>query len=142
MSNDAVKSHGELLEEIRALRAEVAALRGLGGDLALTAERNVILVKLRYAPGWRLPGGGRDPSESPRDAILRELREEIGMTSHGETRLAPVGADELLIVRDVQYRPLRWSWEIQEVIEAPIDDLPDGVSPLAKRWLTAVRSRI
>ena len=27
--------------------------------LALTPERRIVLVKLRYAPGWRLPGGGR-----------------------------------------------------------------------------------
>jgi len=26
--------------------------------LALTPERKLILVRLRYAPGWRLPGGG------------------------------------------------------------------------------------
>jgi PAS domain S-box-containing protein len=41
LSDDAVKSQGELLEELRALRAEVAALRGLGGDVSLAAERPV-----------------------------------------------------------------------------------------------------
>ena len=46
--------------------------------LALTPERKIVLVKLRYAPGWRLPGGGRGEHEDPRDAVLRELREEIG----------------------------------------------------------------
>src|SRR3954469_9197927 len=56
--------------------------------LAFTREGKVILVKLRYAPGWRLPGGGRSASEDPRDAVLRELREEIGLTSHGEVQLA------------------------------------------------------
>src|SRR5689334_3215370 len=56
--------------------------------LALTPERKVVLVKLRYAPGWRLPGGGRAWDEDPRDAVLRELREEIGLTAHGSVRLA------------------------------------------------------
>src|SRR3954467_14746374 len=56
--------------------------------LALTPEGKAILVRLRYAPGWRLPGGGRAEHEDPRDAVLRELREEIGMTSHGDVRLA------------------------------------------------------
>ena len=55
---------------------------------ALTTERQVVLVKLRYAPGWRLPGGGREAGEDPRAAVLRELREEIGMTSHGRVWLA------------------------------------------------------
>ena len=40
--------------------------------LALTPCRKVILVKLRYAPGWRLPGGGRREDEDPREAVLRE----------------------------------------------------------------------
>ena len=48
----------------------------------------MILVKLRYAPGWRLPGGGRADDEDPCEAALRELREEIGMTAHGKARLA------------------------------------------------------
>ena len=35
---------------------------------ALTREGRLVLVKLWYAPGWRLPGGGRDESEPPVDA--------------------------------------------------------------------------
>ena len=99
--------------------------------LALTPERTIVLVKLRYAPGWRLPGGGRAESEDPRDAVLRELREEIGMTSHGTVRLA-AELDEpadfkrdlaaLLIVEDVRYRPPKWSWEIEDICEATMDE--------------------
>ena len=48
--------------------------------LAFTPEGRIILVRLRYAPGWRLPGGGRSEREDPKHAVLRELREEIGMT--------------------------------------------------------------
>ena len=33
--------------------------------VALTPERKLILVKLRYAYGWRPPGGGRSAGESP-----------------------------------------------------------------------------
>src|SRR3954470_455052 len=51
--------------------------------VALTPEGRIVLVKLRYAPGWRLPGGGMQAREDPREAVLRELREEIGMTSCG-----------------------------------------------------------
>ena len=110
--------------------------------VALTAERRVILVKLRYAPGWRLPGGGRADDEDPCEAALRELREEIGMTAHGKARLALPGSDELLIVERVRYSRPRWSWEVQDVMEAPIDNLPPGLSPIAARWLMAVRPHI
>jgi len=118
--------------------------------LALTPEGKVILVRLRYAPGWRVPGGGRAESEDPRDAVLRELREEIGMTSHGDVRLAAELEEDtdfkrdlasLIIVRDVRYQP-RWSWEIERTIEADMDALPVDLSPITARWLEAVRNRL
>ncbi|MFL6744327.1 MAG: NUDIX domain-containing protein, partial [Sphingomicrobium sp.] len=119
--------------------------------LALTPERKVILVKLRYASGWRLPGGGRAEQEPPRDAVLRELREEIGMTSHGEVTLAAELEERadfkrdlaaLLIVRDVRYRPRRWSWEVEAVTEAPLDSLPPDLSPRAATWLEALAGKV
>lgn len=119
--------------------------------LALTPEGRIIFVKLRYAPGWRLPGGGRGPDEDPRDAVLRELQEEIGMTSHGEVRLA-CELDEttdfkrdlasLLVVRDVRYSPPRWSWEVEAIIEAPPNELPSGLSPRMAAWLDALRPHL
>ncbi len=118
--------------------------------LALTPEGKVILVKLRYAPGWRLPGGGRGEHEDPRDAVLRELREEIGLISHGDVQLtaeleeAPDFKRDLaalLVVRDVRYRP-RWSWEVEQVIEAPIDALPADLSPRVTAWVEALRGSL
>jgi 8-oxo-dGTP pyrophosphatase MutT (NUDIX family) len=116
--------------------------------VALTPERKLVLVRLRYAPGWRLPGGGRAPAEDPRDAVLRELREEIGLVAHGAVRLA-CELDEasdfkrdlasLLVVEDVRYAP-RWSWEVECVIERALDDLPADLSPRALSWLAAVRA--
>jgi 8-oxo-dGTP pyrophosphatase MutT (NUDIX family) len=119
--------------------------------LALTPERKLILVRLRYAPGWRLPGGGRAEHEDPRDAVLRELREEIGMTSHGRVRLAVELEQQpyfkrdlasLLIVEDVRYSPRRWSWEIEQVEETSIDALPADMAPVAADWVAAVRAWI
>ena len=118
--------------------------------LALTPEGKVILVRLRYAPGWRVPGGGRAESEDPRDAVLRELREEIGMTSHGDVRLAAELEEDtdfkrdlasLIIVRDVRYQP-RWSWEVERTIEADMHALPVDLSPITARWLEAVQNRL
>ena len=119
--------------------------------LVLTPERKVVLVRLRYAPGWRLPGGGRDEHEDPRDAVLRELREEIGMTSHGRMRLAAEieqapdfkrDLASLLIVEDVRYRPPRWSWEIEAIREAPTDSLPSDLAPIAAAWIEALRGKL
>jgi 8-oxo-dGTP pyrophosphatase MutT (NUDIX family) len=117
---------------------------------ALTPERNLILVKLRYAPGWRLPGGGRRSGEDPKDAALRELREEIGMTSHGAVRAAaeleqnPDFRRDLvavLVVEDVRYAP-RWSWEIERIIERPLGELPEDMAPVARAWIDAVSAKL
>lgn len=119
--------------------------------LALTPDGKVILVRLRYAPGWRLPGGGREEHENPREAVLRELREEIGMTEHGEVRLAAELEEHpdfkrdlaaLLVVRDVRYDRPRWSWEIEDVIETPLGALPADLSPRAAAWLEALRDKL
>ncbi|MGH6659010.1 MAG: NUDIX domain-containing protein [Sphingomicrobium sp.] len=119
--------------------------------LALTEDRKVILVKLRYAPGWRLPGGGRGADEPAEQAVLRELREEIGMTAHGRVTHACT-LDEntdfkrdlasLLIVEDVRFAPRRFSWEIEQVMAAPIGALPSNLSPRARRWLDALRTHL
>ena len=118
--------------------------------LALTPDDKVIHVRLRYAPGWRLPGGGRGEREDPRDAVLRELREEIGLISHGDVQLAAEleqapdfkrDLASLLVVRDVRYRP-RWSWEVEQVIEAPLDALPADLSPRVSDWIAAIRGSL
>jgi 8-oxo-dGTP pyrophosphatase MutT (NUDIX family) len=115
--------------------------------VALTPERRIVLVRLRYAPGWRLPGGGHGPGEDPRDAVLRELREEIGLLSHGAVTMAGELEENihskrdlasLFIVEDVSYRP-RWSWEIEAVMEAASDDLPPDLSPSSADWLAGLR---
>ena len=119
--------------------------------LALTPDRKVVLVKLRYASGWRLPGGGRKADEPPADAVLRELREEIGMTSHGRLRPGTELEEDadfkrdlaaLLIVEDVAYTPRKWSWEVERICEADLDDLPADLSPRAAKWIAALRDKV
>ncbi len=105
--------------------------------LPVTPEGKVILVRHSYVSGWYIPGGGRKADEDPRDAALRELREEIGMTSHG--RIHAVGEIEhrphhkrdtmaFFVVEDVVCAA-KLSIEIEAIGAFSPDALPDGVSP-------------
>jgi len=119
--------------------------------VALTPDRKLILVKLRYARGWRLPGGGRRSGEYAQAAAIRELREEIGMTAYGRIRFACELEESvdfkrdlaaLLVVEDVRYRPRRWSWEVEQVGEFAIEALPLDIAPLSLRWIDALRASL
>ena len=116
--------------------------------IALTPQGKMVLVKLRYSPGWRVPGGGRRRDEDSVEAALRELREEIGMISHGEVRLARDFEHEvdfkrdtasLVIVHDVRYQPPRWSWEVEQICEADPEALPRDLSPITASWIEELR---
>jgi 8-oxo-dGTP diphosphatase len=39
----------------------------------------VLLVEPTYKPYWEIPGGAVEADESPRDAAVRELKEELGL---------------------------------------------------------------
>jgi 8-oxo-dGTP pyrophosphatase MutT (NUDIX family) len=119
--------------------------------LALTPERKLVLVKLRYARGWRVPGGGRRKGEYAQAAVIRELREEIGMIAYGRVRLACELEESvdfkrdlaaLLIVEDVRYRPRRWSLEVERVGEFALDGLPADTAPATLRWIDALRDNL
>ena len=41
---------------------------------------NILLVNPTYKKGWQLPGGGIEPNEEPKEAAVRELAEELGLS--------------------------------------------------------------
>lgn len=140
------------LHSLLKLRWFVLRPRTFGAHaLPITPEGKIVLVKLRYADGWRIPGGGRKKDERPEVAVVRELREEIGMTSHGTVeRVCELDEQSdfkkdlasLMIVRDVRYRRPKWSLEIEDLMETEIDNLPGDLSPRAARWIEALLPRL
>ena len=53
-----------------------------GASIALFKDRKVLLVRRKRPPFaglWSLPGGKAEGQETPRDAVIRELKEETGL---------------------------------------------------------------
>lgn len=103
----------------------------------------VLLVRLSYgAGGWAVPGGGIKRGESPKDAAVREFREETGCEADGIRLLDRQtdrvhGTDNIVHVfaATARGRPHPDGREIVDVRFHALDALPDGLGDLAKRRL-------
>jgi 8-oxo-dGTP pyrophosphatase MutT (NUDIX family) len=114
---------------------------GVAGAVYGTDGR-ILLVKHRYNPGWRLPGGGVDRGEPPQDAVLRELAEEVGLTGGAAeffglyVRKAGWATAVIALYRirggTVNFRP---NLEIKEICFADPAKPPEGCTPAARKRL-------
>jgi 8-oxo-dGTP pyrophosphatase MutT (NUDIX family) len=85
---------------------KMRAAKGLRFGVAARVEnarRQVLLVRLNpesaWTRKWITPGGGAEPGESPRSAILREIHEETGVRV-GNLQLWKVYHESLKTERD------------------------------------------
>lgn len=53
--------------------------RGIAQMLVRDHDDRVLLCQLTYKPDWDLPGGVVEVGESPREAVAREVTEELGL---------------------------------------------------------------
>ena len=51
----------------------------LGANAIITCNGKLLLEKRKDCPLWGLVGGGVKPRETPLDAIVREVKEELGV---------------------------------------------------------------
>ncbi len=112
-------------------------------------DGRVVLVRHSYQPGWHLPGGGVARGEPPADAILRELREEIGLVKSDAPELAGIFTRRLGLVTntialyrvrgaDFVFKP---NFEIREIMRADPAALPADTAPGARRRLAELAGK-
>ncbi len=49
------------------------------GALLFNEAGELLIVKPNYKDGWAVPGGTVDENESPREACIREIKEEVNL---------------------------------------------------------------
>lgn len=104
-------------------------------------KNEILLVKHTYQNGWYIPGGGVKTGETVLDALLRELKEEIGLTVLSEPEFFGIYYNNYLgvndypviyIIRDFKIESAK-SNEIESIEWFPINQLPNNISPGTKR---------
>lgn len=108
--------------------------------LMATPALEVLLLRRRgndFGGYWGMPGGGIDPGEAILPALLRELREEIGVDlqsiPHAVTRLreGPMkGCSKAYFLGVHKFIP-ELNHEHDAYVWAPITNLPDPTHPNA-----------
>lgn len=84
---------------MRSVRVSAAVIRD--GDKILAAERGYG----EYRGFWEFPGGKREEGESGEDAIIREIKEELGVTIETDGFIATIEHDypDFHLIMDCYY---------------------------------------
>ena len=118
--------------------------------IVINPDGQILLVKHTYQPYWYLPGGGVKKGESAKAALLRELKEEVGLVVNLEEPILfgiyhhiYMGVNDYPIIYVVKNYKMTSSssGEIEEIAWFDYDDLPAMVSPGTKRRLTEYFTR-
>ena len=111
--------------------------------IVLNPQNQVLLVKHTYQPHWYIPGGGVKKRESAKAAVLRELKEEVGLSVIGEPELFSIYHHTYLGVSDYPIIYIVKNYSLTNVSSPEIEkmgwfdygNLPEMTSPGTMRRL-------
>jgi 8-oxo-dGTP pyrophosphatase MutT (NUDIX family) len=118
--------------------------------IVLNSQKKILLVRHTYQPHWYLPGGGVKRGESIRAAVLRELREEVGVIPNGDPELFGIYFHTYLGVYDYPIIYVVKNFNLIKVHSLEIaqsdwfdyETLPDMISPGTKHRLDEYFSNV
>ena len=123
--NPLVKAAAKRWEAL-ARRARTARRPQRARVFVVSAAGNVALVE-RHKRGlhyWTVPGGGIEPGETPEEAAIREIREELGLDVTLERRVGQSGAQVFFLAHVETEWPLSLGGPEQERNSAHNSYLP------------------
>lgn len=126
---------------IKSALSSVFARRTVGVRILLIKEDQVLLVKHSYLPGWYTVGGAVEQKETPRFAIERELKEEVGITLSNSPELFSVYYSDQekhdnYVVFYIGHEHSQLSVSSPEITESKwfqISQLPPDTTPATRR---------
>ena len=131
----------KIFQKIRNCIFRVLGIRTVGARALVVNNDQALLIRHTYKKGWYTIGGAVEKNESMRDAILRELLEEVGLTPLEEPELFGVyhskseKRDDYVAFYIVKKFEMKESYspEVYEKKWFPLYDLPFDATPATKR---------
>lgn len=109
--------------------------------IVLNNKNQILLVKHTYLSGWFLPGGKAKKNEDSRDALKRELKEELGVDIFEEVKFLGIYSNNFEFKKDeisvfvikISDLPENIHFEIKDKKFFNYEEVPDGTSPGTNR---------
>lgn len=121
----------------------------LGVRAVIEDERGaVLLVRHTYVKGWYFPGGGVEPGQTLKQALARELQEEVNIDDMGDAELFGMYLNRHFSKRDHvgvylcrgwnRHKPFVANSEIAEAEFFSLDELPKEITDGTRRRLEEI----